>query len=228
MAISTKILILMRAPGGRDAVSFQTALAASCQKGDSAFTGAKQISLCRIDTAPDGLPRRPDDALDPRPPYDAVIRAVFDDSQTAARAFDALSGQGQLPRAEIAHWFLVTEIPVLDRLPSGQQPALKTLALIVFHDDLPDSAARRSWAQHAKLASIIHVGAGRYVRNWVEKRGAGSPPVRGIVEIDFATVPDLVERYFGVPDGMERVIQDTGHFVQHATRLYMREEILRA
>lgn len=225
---AAKLFIFMRAPEGGEPSRFQDEAAAAATRTGSPLAPALELSLCRIEPAPQGLPRRPDDPADPRPPYDAAIRAIFPSEAAARAAFAALSGPGGLLPHMTSHVFLVTEIPVLDRLKPGQRPALKTLALIVFHDDLPDSAARRSWAQHAKLASIIHVGAGRYVRNWVEQRGEGAPPARGIVEIDFATVSDLVERYFGVPGGMERVIQDTGHFVQRATRLYMREEMLRA
>ena len=217
-----KLILLMRALDASVA-QFQDAAASACK--NSPFLGAaSELGLCRIVPAPEGLPRRPDDPADPRPPYDVAILAKFHTDVEAQAAFAASQ---QLMPGVAPHAFLVTEIPVLDRLGPGQRPVLKNLALIVFHEDMPDSAAKRGWAQHAKLAQIIHVGAGRYVRNWVERRSEDAPPVRGIVEIDFATVTDLVERYFGVPGGMERVIQDTGHFVQRAQRLYMREERLR-
>lgn len=221
-----KLFLLLRAPDDVSVARFQDQ-AGPAARANLALTTARQLSLCRIGPAPEGLPRRPDDPADPRPPIDVAIRARFADPLAARQAFAALSVQGALMPGVTPLAFLVCEIPVLDRLRPDQQAAVKNLALIQFHDDLPDSAARRSWAQHAKLAAGIHVGAGRYVRNWVEARSANAPPVRGIVEIDFATVPDLTERYFAPPDGMARIIQDTGHFVGRATRLYMVEEQLR-
>ena len=221
-----KLFVLLRAPDGQDIAAFQDCIA-SALAGSGPWDAAIVLSLCRISPAPAGLPRRPDDPADPRPPYDVAIRADFANEQDARSAFAVLSKGEGLPKVAILHVFQVAEIPVLKRLAPGQKSEVKNLALIVFHDDMPDSAAQRSWAQHAKIAQVIHTGAGRYYRNWVVARSEGAPHVRGIVEIDFATLPDLVDRYFGVPDGMARVIQDTGHFVQKAQRLYMHEQILR-
>jgi hypothetical protein len=212
---SRKVIIVLRAPDATGLAAFRVRARDVAR---SLFADAARLTVCDIDPAPDGLPRRPDDPPDSRPAYDVAVIAVFSDAAAAQLAFYAgcTADWGASPDA-----FLTTEIPVLDRLGPDAKPAIKNLALIQFHDDLPDSAAQRSWAQHAKLASIVHVGAGRYVRNWVTKRSPHAPPVRGIVEIDFATVADLTERYFGVPGGMERVIQDVGHFVARGTRLYM-------
>ena len=219
-----KLFVLLRDPDGREIAATQDRVRAALGARDSVFARATRLGFCRIGAIPEGLPRRPDD--EPRPAYDVTIRAEFADSADAQAAFRTTSKPDWFTGLT-ACAFLVTPIPVLDRLPPDAKPAIKNLALIQFHGDLPDSAAQRSWAQHAKLASIVHTGAGRYVRNWVEARAPDEPPIRGIVEIDFATLPDLTDRYFGVPGGMERIIQDTGHFVQKATRLYMQEEKLR-
>jgi hypothetical protein len=218
-AAAGKLFLFLRAPEGTDPRRFQEETRAGLA--GAPWDKAALIGFCRVQAAPAGLPRRPDDPAVARPVFDAAIWAKFAETAQAQAAFDLLSTQQA--KAEI---FLVREIPVLDRLAPGELPAIKNLALITFHEDLPDSAAQRSWAQHAKLAESVHLGAGRYRRNWVEARNKSARPARGIVEIDFASLADLVERYFAPPDGMARIIQDTGHFVQSAVRLYMQEEIV--
>ncbi len=100
--------------------------------------------------------------------------------------------------------------------------------MLAFHDDLPESAARRSWELHSKIAQRIHVGAGRYSRNWVGRiAGADAPVIGGIVDIDFAAVSDLVHGYFVDDRGRSEVMQDTAHFIRRPIRLYMREEVIR-
>jgi hypothetical protein len=222
-----KLFVFLRDPDGRDIAATQNRLRAAISARDSLFAKASTLSFCRIGPPPAGLPPRPDDAADPRPAYDAAIRAEFADAGDTRAAFDAVCKAQWLGQKLTTAAFLVTPIPVLERLGADAKPAIKYLALNIFHDDLPDSAAKRSWAQHAKLAGIVHTGAGRYVRNWVEARMPSDPPIRGIVEIDFAEVSDLTERYFGIPGGMDRVIQDIGHFLQRGIRLYMQEEKLR-
>lgn len=51
----------------------------------------------------------------------------------------------------------------------GRSPGVKYIARCYFHDDLPESAAQRSWNLHVPLALRVHVGVCKYVRNWVEE-----------------------------------------------------------
>jgi hypothetical protein len=228
MTNSRKLFVFLRDPDGRDIAATQNRLRAAVGAKDSLFARASRLSFCHIHAVPEGLPKRPDDTgVNPAPAYDAAVCASFADAADARAAFEAAAKAQWLGQNISTAAYLVTPTIVLDRMPDNAKPAIKYLSLTRFHDDMPDSAAQRSWAQHAKLGSIVHVGAGRYLRNWVEARSPAEPPVRGIVEFDFATLSDLTDRYFGVPGGMDRIMQDVGHFVAGATRLYMREEILR-
>jgi hypothetical protein len=224
-----KLFLFLRDPDGRDIATTQDRLRAAMGARDSLFGKAERLSFCRIHPAPENMPRRPDDKgpVETRPAYDAAIIAEFASTEEARTAFDKSCKADWLAQKLSIATYLTSPIIVLDRLPDDARPAIKYISLTCFHDDMPDSAAKRSWAQHAKLGSIVHVGAGRYLRNWVETRNPDEPRVRGIVEFDFASVADLTERYFGIPGSMERIIQDVGHFVQSATRLYMREEKIR-
>src|SRR5262249_34139918 len=106
---------------------------------------------------------------------------------------------------------------------------INLIGQLMFHADLSDSAALRSWAQHAKLAVKVHVGAARYVQNWVESsHGDGCPAARGLPELHFPSRRDLTERFFDSPGGRDEILQDPAHFVQGGPRFYAREHVLAA
>ena len=227
MVPTRKLFVFLKSPESGSTDQIYAEVRSLLSSDNQIFNKASGLSFCPIGPAPEGLPPRPDDTGDTKPAYDAVIIASFDDTDDANEAFKEAAKADWLAEPAVIETYLVSPAPVIERLPEEVVPAIKYLALNIFHDDLPDSAAQRSWAQHAKLAGIVHTGAGRYFRNWVEARAPEDLPVRGIVEIDFATVPDLTERYFGIPYGMDRIIQDVGHFLQKGIRLYMPEERLR-
>ncbi len=222
-----KLFVLLRFPENAQHGSVHQQLREVLAANPTPFQTAQHLTFCPIGPPPAGLPRRPDDTGNPKPAYDAAIIAEFASSADAKTGFDQVSALAWLPSGLYAEIYLVQPTPVIERMTKDVLPAIKYLALNIFHDDLPDSAAQRSWAQHAKLAGIVHTGAGRYARNWVVARSPQDLPVRGIVEIDFASLADLTERYFGIPGGMERIIQDVGHFLQKGFRLYTPPERIR-
>jgi hypothetical protein len=124
----------------------------------------------------------------------------------------------------------VTEWVEKDLQPSmrdERSPGVKYIALCAFHDDLTDVGAKRSWAQHVGLALAVHVGASKYVRNWVDEAiSASSTEVRGVVELHFKTMGDLEMRWFDSDRGRDQIIQDVGHFLKNATRMFTSEYVL--
>jgi hypothetical protein len=126
--------------------------------------------------------------------------------------------------------YRVTERVELDRKRNsiGRSPGIKFMSRLMFHADMPDSAARRSWDLHVKLALKVHVGACKYVRNWIEEPlTPNAPPTRGVPELHFASDADALERFFDSPRGRDEVLQDTSHFIAGGPRLYTREYVLR-
>jgi len=111
------------------------------------------------------------------------------------------------------------------RAPYGNDnEALTLVGRLMFHGDLPDSAARRSWALHAGLAERVHIGACHYVQNWVlEALVPDCPPTRGLPELRFPDEAAAVERFFDSERGRMEILQDTAHFVACGPRLYLRQ-----
>jgi hypothetical protein len=97
-----------------------------------------------------------------------------------------------------------------------------------FHADMPDSAVRRSWANHAKLAVKVHVGAERYRQHWIEERlTADGPHYRGASELHFASRQELIEGYFDSQRGREEIVQDIAHFIAgRPPRIFTREHVV--
>ena len=159
----------------------------------------------------------------PWPPYDAAI--LRGDVEPAA----ALpSGLGEW--ADLEHTYRVTrkvikdDGSIVDGCPST---GIKYLRGLIFHEDLPESAIRRSWARHAPLAVEVHEGASRYVQWWVEEHlSRDAPKIGGIAELHFASECALAERFFDSPRGMKEIVQDTGHFIAGGPpRLFARDHV---
>jgi hypothetical protein len=104
---------------------------------------------------------------------------------------------------------------------------IKYLRGLIFYEDLPESAVRRSWARHAPLAVEVHIGASRYVQWWVEeRRSRDAPEIGGIAELHFASDQALAQGFFDSPRGMKGIIQDTGHFIAGGpARLFARDHV---
>lgn len=186
------------------------------------------LVLNLIDPTPEDIPYRPANDVnlrEARPRYDAALEAWGDSEALAARVREAVTGETAL-----CHIYEVEETVILDRAPAAGRPSagLKLMGQLMFHADMPDSAVRRSWALHAPLAVRVHIGAGRYVQNFVTRSfDADAPTTRGIPQMHFPTRADLIERFVDSPRGMQEILQDTAHFVAGGPRFYTREMVLR-
>ena len=191
------------------------------------------LVLNQVDVVPAHMPwQRPGELLPipADPPYDTVIESWFE------TADHALAGTSRLvselsERCNRVDIFRATEWIEKDRpCPAviGQTPGVKYLSMCTFHDDLPDSAAQRSWGLHVPLALRVHAGVAKYVRNWVEQARSPVPAkVQGIVELHFDSITDLEQRWFDSDRGRAEIIQDVGHFLKGAVRMFTTEHILR-
>jgi hypothetical protein len=159
----------------------------------------------------------------PWPPYDAAILRGFDESLKAYPA-------GLNEWVDLEHIYRVArnvvkdDGSILDGRPSN---GIKYLRGLIFHEDLPETAVRRSWARHALLAVEVHEGASRYVQWWVEEHlSHDAPKIGGIAELHFATDTALEERFFDSPRGMKEIAHDLGHFVAGGPpRLFARDYV---
>lgn len=97
-----------------------------------------------------------------------------------------------------------------------------------FFDDMSPEASRRCWDNHVKLALRIH-GFDKYVRYWVNKPvTANAPAIGGATNLQFSSGQAVLDRYFTVPDGMDQIAQDIGHFIKAGlARVFTREHILK-
>lgn len=174
--------------------------------------------------------KRPGEASAPASSaYDAAIQMVVEDGaegEAAAVVAEALTGWAGAVAA-----YRVNETIEREQRPRaapGRSPGVKFLSLMRFHDDLPPRARRRIWAHHAGLALKVHVGMDIYVRNVVEAAlTKDAPEVHGVAELHFPTMRDMRERWFDSPAGREAIIQDVGHFLHSAVRLYTSEHVIR-
>jgi hypothetical protein len=168
------------------------------------------------------------DSLDPEARYDVVAQMSWSGDGFRAALQDIRT---ELSRwADVQHVYRVSDTVILDKEPIRPQslPGFKLLRELLFYQDLSDSAAKRCWAHHAKLALKVHVGMTRYVQHWVEERLTPGPSTRGISELYFPTRDDLVQRYYESSRGRDEVVHDTAHFIeQRLPRVYSHEYVLR-
>jgi hypothetical protein len=164
---------------------------------------------------------------DPAARYDVVADLELDDVATFRAAFD---GQELATRADVRHAYRVSRTVVIDQEARRLEslPGYKVMREIVFHADMPDTAARRSWTHHGSLARKVHVGVTRYVQHWVEEKlSPNSVPIRGISELYLPSWEALAQRYYDSPRGREEVTHDAGHFIaDQLPRIYAREHLL--
>ena len=159
----------------------------------------------------------------PWPPYDAAL--------LHAGTIEGLSAE--TPEwVDLQHSYRVTRQVIKDdgRIADGRpSTGIKYLRGLIFHQDMPESAIRRSWTHHASLAVEVHVGASRYVQWWVEEHlSPDAPNIGGIAELHFATESALVEGFFESQRGMKAIAHDLGHFVAGGPpRLFARDYAFR-
>jgi hypothetical protein len=184
-----------------------------------------------VDPPPAEIPYRPENetgTADGLPGYDVILelKGSVDVVSTVLEAMAALDSAGLRHEFVAEEWIEKDEQPIV---LGERSPGIKYMGRLMFHADLPDSAARRSWNIHVPLALRVHAGASKYVRNWVlERSGAGVPDTRGISELHFRSLDDLIRRFFDSEQGKAEVLHDLSHFVASGSRLYCSEYVLKA
>lgn len=187
-----------------------------------------QLIVNLVEETPAGIPFRPvnarAEAVDPV--YDVIVE-ISPPAEEAELALAMLvSCIGDVVTTEI---YQAEEIVQLDRqtvVLGERSPGMKYIGRLSFHQDLPPSAARRSWDIHVPLALRVHVGMDKYVRNWIVDASRGRP-AGGIAELNFPTLDDMLTRYFDSDRGKEEIMHDISHFIAHGTRFFTSEFILR-
>lgn len=113
-------------------------------------------------------------------------------------------------------------------LQGNPTPGYKIMRGFHFFDDMTPEASRRCWDNHVKLALRVH-GFDRYVRYWVNKPvTANAPAIGGATNLHFSSAQAVLDRYFTVPDGMDQIAQDIGHFIKRGlARVFAREYVLK-
>jgi hypothetical protein len=218
-----KLMIFIRARHDRDRTEFQRWCLQDYGAGRLRLHPlVRRLVVDLVDVVPDRVPwQRPGEAAPTpgAPPFDVVVETWLE------------IGADLAPSVERTETFRVTEWVEKDLQPTmrdERSPGVKYIALCAFHDDLTDVGVKRSWAQHVGLALAVHVGASKYVRNWVDEAiSASSTEVRGVVELHFKTMADLETRWFDSDRGRDQIIQDVGHFLKSATRMFTSEYVLR-
>lgn len=231
----TKLIAFMKGRSHDERVKFQDyclqEFAPRLLAQDSSIQG---LVVDLVDVVPAHMPWQRPGELAPipvDPPYDAAIEAWFETADQARDAARWLVAElsGRCARLDV---FRTTEWIEKHRpVPTvhGRSPGVKYISQCTFHGDLPDSAARRSWGLHVPLALRVHVGVSKYVRNWVEEPlSPVTGKVQGIVELHFDSIIDLEQRWFDSECGRAEIIQDVGHFLKGAVRMFTTEHILRA
>jgi hypothetical protein len=228
-----KTMIFLRARAGRDRSEFQQ----WCLRdyGQSRLRHdpmVRRLLVNLVDVVPGHMPwQRPGEVspIPEQPPFDAVLEAWMESADGAESIATKVTEDlaAAVDRREI---YQVTEWIEKDGQPTAigdRSPGVKYVALCAFHDDLTEIGAKRSWAQHVGLALEVHVGVSKYVRNWVDLAIATEETdVRGIVELHFKTMRDLETRWFDSDHGRARIIQDVGHFLKGAVRMFTSEYML--
>lgn len=215
-----KIISFLRAQEGADRAAFRERMRTKdIPSAIAGPDGVRRVVVNAVDVQPASIAwQRPGEQPQPAiQPFDVVAETWITDAAVAARIAAALAA---LPGVGSAHSYLCTETVEKDEGPTG----VKYIAQVHFHDDLPDAAAKRCWTQHVPLALRVHAGMSRYVRNWVDAAiSDDAPRIQGVVELHFSTMADMQDRWFVDERGRAEIIQDVGHFLKGATRMYCTE-----
>ena len=156
--------------------------------------------------------------------YDALIegeggsRPLFEDLR------DALLERGAVMTA-----YSVT--PMVEKAPpTPRLDAVKMVACIRQRPDVSKVETRRHWDEHVPLALRIHVGASRYVRNWVEDvivSSAFSPGFYpGIATLSFHTDDDYLNGRFDKPENEQVIMDDVAEFMDGVDMFLGQETVI--
>jgi hypothetical protein len=222
-------LIFLRARGGRSAQGFKDWYVDRFAGRALELSPGLRRHVANLAVEGPAELRPPQYDPDPQARYDVVASLALDDGA----GFRAILEDAALADwADVRNGYRVSDTLVIDREPSRATalPGYKIIREILFHADMPDSAARRSWTHHGSLAKKVHVGVTRYVQHWVEERIGPNPhPVRGISDLYLPDWETMLQRYYDSPRGREEVSHDAGHFIEsQLPRVYAQEHVLTA
>ena len=225
-----KVMVFLRGASDRPRLDFQQSLLALTRTGLPEPLGREPMTLNLVLEPPDNLPYRPasDTSIGQPPVYD-VIAELWSPRGAAQVSAELRLAVGH--QASVYHAYAVTATEIYHRQDFRRgQPSqgVKLISRLMFHADMPDSAVRRSWGLHARLAARVHVGSARYVQNWVDQSLVeDGPPARGIPIMHFPGEQAFCEGFVDSPRGMQELLQDTAHFVAGGPRSYTTEYIVR-
>jgi hypothetical protein len=184
-----------------------------------------------VDRTPTRLPYLPvtipgkEGNADHAPTYDAILQIWLPSDEVFIKATKNLPDG-----SEANHRYAVSETVIWDREPTmvGKLPGIRYFGLIQFHDDLPESAIRRSWAHHIKLARRAHPNATQYHQNWIDRcLDLSAQPAGGISSLYFPTEQQAIEQFFDSDRGREEITHETQHFIKGGPRFYTTEYVFR-
>lgn len=187
-----------------------------------------QLIVNLVEETPAAVPFRPVNAHAEavEPVCDVIVEISLPADEAEPVLAILASCIGDIAATEI---YQVEEIVQLDRqvtVLGERSPGMKYIGRLSFHQDLPASAARRSWDIHVPLALRVHVGMDKYVRNWIVDASRGRP-AGGIAELSFPTLDAMLTRYFDSDRGKEEIMHDISHFIAYGVRFFASEFILR-
>lgn len=190
-----------------------------------AFDAVPRLTVNPVFEPPENRPRRSyENALAMRP-CDVVVETWGDSADAVARSAAAIAGafHGAARSVDI---YVVEERVILDHMgaTSGRTPGFKYIGRHLFHEDLPLSAARRSWALHGELATRMFTKLRKYVQNIVvDCLTAGSPQATGIPQLYFESLADFSAMPAG---GQEQIVHDLKYLVKAGQRLHTTEYVV--
>jgi hypothetical protein len=229
-----KVRVFLASPPGAARAAFRREVHEGWAPPLLAPPGVDHLAVCLVDATPETppwqRPGEPPPAAD-APAFDAVVDVQGGTAGAVVEALDQRArsaGVSGLALEVDEH----LEKDAEPRVPGRATGGVKFLSLLEFHPDLGEAARRRTWAHHAPLALAVHVGMTRYVRDVVTAArhigvAATHPRVHGVAELHFPDVATMTTRWFDSDTGRAAIVQDVGHFLLRATRLYATEHVLR-
>lgn len=162
--------------------------------------------------------------------YDVVVEMSCPDEAAYRRVMDRVASDLSV-KVEADFGYDVT--PTLEhdepeKLLGNPAPGYKLFRGFFFHEDLPETARRRSWDNHVTLARRFH-GFARYVRFWVNKPVTPeAPAIGGATNLQFPSADEVLNRYFVTPEGRDMIAHDIRHFIDRGlARVFAQEHILK-
>ncbi len=148
-------------------------------------------------------------------PWDAIVE-IWSEQADIRSSWDDKEMDQHAARRVV---YRVAEFVEKDTGPERGWPTSgpKLIVPWIGRAELTPAERRRHWDEHVPLATRIHVGCTRYVRNWIEapapNTDSTTPPYQGIAMLHFPTEQDLRERSFDTPASVQVIEDDTTEFI---------------